>query len=198
MKRRWMMAGAARCALVVATLFVVTPVGTALAAGPPLVEQFHNEGGPFLEEDLSEECGFDVQASFSAKITLRSFPDGTRLIETVGGQNRLTFAANEKEVTFIEVAHEVGRIAPDGTLTFSSSGRSWLEGLIGHWVSDRDSPDFIFVAGRDVDRQDVCTRAGLGRICVTCGWSDALRPSGLSTRSARRSARSARSSTSGS
>jgi hypothetical protein len=160
MKRRWMMAGTARCALVVGALFVMTPVGTAVAAGPPLVEQFHFEGGPVLVEDLSEECGFDVQRSFSVNITLRSFPDGTRLIETFGGQNRLTFAANGEEVTFIEVVHEVGRIAPDGTRTFSDSGRSWLEELIGHWVSDPDSPDFIFVAGRDVDRHDVCTRLG--------------------------------------
>ena len=117
MKRRWMMAGAARCALVVAALFVVTPVGTAVAAGPPVVEQFHFEGGPILVEDLSEECGVDVLRSFSVNITLRSFPDGTRLIETFGGQNRLTFAnaENGEEVTFIEVAHEVGRIAPDGS-----------------------------------------------------------------------------------
>ena len=80
-----------------------------------------------------------VQGSFSVNVTIRSFPDGSRLIETVGAQNRLTFTANGKSVTFIEVGHEVGRIAPDGTLTFSHSGRSWLEGLIGHWVSDPDS-----------------------------------------------------------
>ena len=158
MKRRWMMVMAARCALVVATLLVATPASTALAAGPPEVERFHYEGGPCVNEDLSEECGFKVEGSFSVNVTIRSFPDGTRLIETVGGQNRLTFTANEKSVTFIEVAHEVGRIAPDGTLTFSHSGRSWVEELIGHWVSVPDSDDFIFVAGRSVDRQQVCTR----------------------------------------
>ena len=158
MKRRWMMVMAARCALVVATLLVATPASTALAAGPPEVERFHDEGGPRVNEDLSEECGFKVEGSFSVNLTFRSFPDGSRLIETVGGQNRLTFTANEKSVTFIEVAHEVGRIAPDGTLTFSHSGRSWVEELIGHWVSVPDSDDLIFVAGRSVDRQQVCTR----------------------------------------
>jgi hypothetical protein len=158
MKRGWMMVMAARCALVVATLLVATPASTALAAGPPVVQKFHIEGGPSVNEDLSEECGFEVQGSFSVNGTFRSFPDGTRLIETVGGQNRLTFTANGKSVTFIEVAHEVGRIAPDDTLTFSHSGRSWLEGLIGHWVSVPDSDDLIFVAGLSVDRQQVCTR----------------------------------------
>jgi hypothetical protein len=161
MKRRWMMVMAARCGLVVAILLVAAlaaPVSTALAAGPPVIERFHFEGGPFVAEDLSGECGFDVQASFSANITIRSFPDGSRLIETSGGQNRLTFTANGNTVTFIEVAHEVGRISPDGTLTFSHSGRSWLEGLIGHWVNDPNLPDFIFVAGRSIDRQQVCSR----------------------------------------
>ena len=158
MKRRWMMVMAARCALVVATLLVPTPASTALAAGPPEVERFHFEGGPSVNEDLSEECGFEVQGSFSVNGTMRSFPDGSRLIETAGAQNRLTFTANGKSVTFIEVGHEVGRVAPDGTQTFSHSGRSWLEGLIGHWVNKPDSDDFIFVAGRNVDRQQVCTR----------------------------------------
>jgi hypothetical protein len=159
MKRRWMMVIAARCAMVVATLLVATPASTALAAGPPVVDRFHNEDGPFVAEDLSEECGFEVQASFSVNVTIRSFPDGTRLIETFGVQNHLIFTANGNEVTFSEVAHEIGRIAPDGTLTYSSSGRSWLDGFIGHRVSDPDSPDdFILVAGRSIDRQQVCTR----------------------------------------
>jgi hypothetical protein len=153
-----MMVMAARCALLVATLFVATPASTALAAGPPEVERLHREGGPSVDEDLSEECGFEVQRSFSVNLTFRNFPDGSRLIETAGGQNRLTFTANGKSVTFIEVAHEVGRIAPDDTVTFSHSGRSWLEELIGHWVSVPDSDDFTFVAGRSVDRQQVCTR----------------------------------------
>jgi hypothetical protein len=156
-----MMVMATRCALVVATLFtaaLAAPVSTAAAAGPPVVVKFHDEGGPFVDEDLRGECGFDVYASFSVDVTVRSFPDGSRLIETFGVHNHLTFTAYGNTVTFIEVAHEVGRISPNGTLTFSHSGRSWLEGLIGHWVNDPNLPDFIFVAGRNVDRQQVCTR----------------------------------------
>jgi hypothetical protein len=158
-----MMVMAARCALVLATLVTAAlgaPVSTALAAGPPVIERFHFGGGPFVDEDLSQDCRFEVNATFSVNITSRSFPDGSRLIETGGGQNRLTFTANGNTVTFIETVHEIGRIAPDGTLTFSHSGRSWLEGLIGHWVIDPNLPpsEFIFVAGRSIDRQRVCTR----------------------------------------
>jgi hypothetical protein len=149
---------AARCALVVATLLIATPGTTALAAGAPLIERFHVERGPFLSEDMTEECGFVVQVAFSADITRRSYPDGSRLIEASGGHNRLTFTANGNTVSFVEVVNEIGRVAPDGTLTFIQSGRSWLEGLIGHWVIDPDLPDFIFVAGRTVDRQQVCAR----------------------------------------
>jgi hypothetical protein len=166
MKRRWMMVMAARCALVVATLFtaaLAAPVSTAAAAGPPVIERFHFEGGPFVDEDLSRDCGFEVRASFSVDVTIRSFPDGSRLIETFGGQNHLIFlifTANGNTVTFIEVVHEVGRISPNGTLTYLQSGRSWLEGLIGHWVIDPNLPpsDFILVAGRSIDHQEVCTR----------------------------------------
>ena len=161
MKRRWLMVMAARCALAVATLFtaaLAASVSTAAAAGPPVVDRFHDEGGPSVAEDLSEECGFDVDGSFSVNVTMRHFPDGTRLIETFGAQNHLTFTANGNKVTFSEVVHEIGRIAPDGTLTYSSSGRSWLDEFIGHRVLDPNSDDFIFEKGHSVDRQQVCTR----------------------------------------
>jgi hypothetical protein len=45
-----------------------------------VVERFHDEGGPFLAEDLRGECGFDVHTSFSVDVTISSFPDGSRLV----------------------------------------------------------------------------------------------------------------------
>ena len=153
-----MLAMAARGAVGVAALLVATPASMAVAAGPPVIERVHVEAAQFVEAGLSEECGFDVQGSFSLNLTIRSFSDGSRLIGTSGVQNRLTFTAHGHTVKFVETVHEVGRIAPDGTLTYSQSGRSWLEGLIGHWVIDPDADDFISVAGRSIDRQEVCRR----------------------------------------
>jgi hypothetical protein len=49
-----------------------------------VVERFHDEGGPFLAENLRGECSFDVHTHPSqwTDVTISSFPDGSRLVQT--------------------------------------------------------------------------------------------------------------------
>src|SRR4051794_8449791 len=74
----------------------------AYAAGPPVITRMHNEVGPFTEEGLTEDCGFNVQESVSQDVLIRTYPDGTRLAEVVTAHANLTFTANGNTVTFRE------------------------------------------------------------------------------------------------
>jgi len=129
----------------------------ASAAGKPVIERFEASGGPFVNEGLTEDCGFEVQVTFAVKVVRLTFPDGSQLIERGSGHNTLVFSANGNTVKFQEVVADVVKTAPDGTVTASMSGRSFLEGLIGHWVVNLDTDEFEFIGGKVTDRQQICT-----------------------------------------
>ena len=64
------------------------------AAGAPEMTRVHNEGGGFLDPAFTEACGFDVEATLSQDLTIRTYPDGSRVAEVVTGRFALTLEAN--------------------------------------------------------------------------------------------------------
>lgn len=145
--------------LVLAALCLQAP---AAAAGKPEFQRLHFEGGPFLEESVSEECGFDVVASFTSDLIIRTFPDGSQTAEVVTARFRVTLEANGNTVTFQEAGSGVIKVAPDGTVTQAFSGRFFEARYAGRLVLNitpgSEDEGEVIVEPKRFDVEQLCAR----------------------------------------
>jgi hypothetical protein len=144
-------------ASVLASVCLASSAVTASAAGKPVIETFQFEG-TFPDEILTEACGFDVVTHVVITGKVRTFDESTPLREVVTIRNTVTFNANGNSVTFVERLATVTKVAPDGTATFSVSGRVFGLNVIGRLVINLDTGEVIYQTGRTVDLQRLCDR----------------------------------------
>jgi hypothetical protein len=77
----------------------------------------------FVDEELSEACGVLVTGTARGHVTLRTFPDGSR-VTTVNSLNvAITFSSGDRTFRVRDVGADVTRVEPDGSVVLLISGQ---------------------------------------------------------------------------
>ena len=76
----------------------------------------------FVDEGLSEICGFEITLRAMGKVTLREFPDGR--LDAVNNVNVVvTLSANGNTYTLHDVGADVAKVLKDGTIQLAIIGQ---------------------------------------------------------------------------
>jgi hypothetical protein len=92
----------------------------AARAEGPVVEHVIIEGAGF-DEFLSDACGFPVLFSESGRVTIRTFVDGGKRVQTINLAT--TVSANGNQTVLREAGAEITRVTPEGVAILSISGQ---------------------------------------------------------------------------
>lgn len=135
---------------------VLSPGAAASAASPVTAEPFSFE---FSEQDalMTEACGFPVQVTISAAGIDRYFdprPGGLGFLGTL--RYDIAFSAGANQITFRERGQERAVENPDGTFSFSYSGRFFGQDVVGRLVVNAFTEEVISQTVTTVDYGRLC------------------------------------------
>lgn len=111
----------------------------------------------FPSKILSDACGFDVTISFTGSLTITTFPN-----RPAGPQDlkffiaAIVFTHNNKKVRFEQVATEITRVEPDGTVTSTVAGKT-VE-FTGVLKTNVETGDTILQSHKITDHEAICKR----------------------------------------
>lgn len=138
-------------------LAVVAATGTAASADSPVtLEPYEFE---FSEQDalMTQACGFPVQVTVLATGIDRSFDPRPGGLAYLGTQRTdIKFSVGDNTVTFRERGQERAVANPDGTVSFSYTGRFFGQDVVGRLVIDPVTEEIISRTGTSVDYGRLC------------------------------------------
>ena len=145
-----------RSPVTAAVLFtaVLSAAGPALAAPPATVREPIDL--TFVDEDLTDACGFAVEGRLLGTRTTRTFDHlgtGVQQVSTVNAA--VTFSANGNTARTRDVGADVTRLLPDGTLVLSVIGQVPLN-FKGVAKIDLATGEVIFEPQRQIDLDAIC------------------------------------------
>jgi hypothetical protein len=145
-----------RSAVTVAVVFAAVLGGAtpALAAPPTTIREPIDL--VFVDEDLTNQCGFEVAGRIIGTRTTRTFDHpGTGVQEISNVNAAVTFSANGNTVRTRDVGADVTRLLPDGTLVLSVIGQVPLN-FKGVAKIDLAAGEVIFEPQRQIDLDAIC------------------------------------------
>ena len=77
----------------------------------------------FVDDELSEACGVAVTGTARGHVTLRTFPDGSRLATVNSINVGITLSAGDNTFRLRDVGADVARVEPDGSVVLLISGQ---------------------------------------------------------------------------
>jgi hypothetical protein len=111
----------------------------------------------FRSDILSDACGFEVTISFTGSLTIKTFPN-----RPVGPQDltflivAIVFTAGNNKVRFEQVATEIKRVEPDGTVISSVAGKT-VE-FTGVLKTNVETGETILQSHKVTDHKAICKR----------------------------------------
>jgi hypothetical protein len=141
---------------VLGALLVVGLGATAAAAQAPEKEVIQVDD-TFVEEFLSEECGVEVTATVTGRVTLFEFPDGRVLQHLTTLNINVVWSAGDNQIRTRDVGIDQLRVKPDGTVILSIVGQVPVE-FTGVMKVNPETDEVILEPHHFVDLEEVCAQ----------------------------------------
>ena len=77
----------------------------------------------FVDEELSEYCGFEITGHAVGRVTARTFGEGGRILSVNSVNVKVTLSANDNEFVVRDVGADVTTVRPDGTIVVAIIGQ---------------------------------------------------------------------------
>jgi hypothetical protein len=77
----------------------------------------------FVDEELSEYCGFEIMAHVVGRVTARTFGEGGRIRAVNSVNVKVTLSAHDNEFALHDVGADVTKVLPDGTIVLALIGQ---------------------------------------------------------------------------
>ena len=141
---------------VLGALLVMVFGATAAAAQAPEKEVIQVED-TFVEEFLSEECGVEVTATVTGRVTIFTFPDGRVLQDLTTVNLAIVWTAGDNEVRARDVGIDQVRVQPDGTVILSIVGQVLFD-FTGVLKINPETDEVILEPHHFFDIEEVCAQ----------------------------------------
>jgi hypothetical protein len=141
---------------VLGALLVVVLGAPAAVAQAPEKEVIQVED-TFVEEELTEECGVEVTATVTGRVTLFTFPDGRVLQDLTTLNLEVVWSAGDNQVRVRDVGIDQVRVQPDGTVILSTVGQVPVE-FTGVMKINLETDEVILEPHHFVDIEEVCAQ----------------------------------------
>jgi hypothetical protein len=149
----------ARSGIIAWLALILVVVAGALApsasATPPTFERI-NVNETFFDQDLSDECGFDVTVHEQGHVTIREF-SGKRAEDVLVTLNIAVTVTGRtgNSVTVRNVGKDLTKVQPDGTVVLKASGQSPFA-FKGVLKVNLNTGEVIHEPQRTLNVQEVC------------------------------------------
>ena len=125
--------------------------------GPGAGKESHSVDDEFVEEFLSEECGVEVTATVTGRVTIFTFPDG-RVLQDLSTLNiKVVWSAGDNQILTRDVGIDQVRVQPDGTVILSIVGRVPVD-FTGVLKINLETDEAILEPHHFVDLEEVCAQ----------------------------------------
>ena len=141
---------------VLGALLVVMLGATAAVAQAPEREVIPVDE-QFVEEFLSEECGVEVTATVTGRVTIFTFPDG-RVLQDLSTLNiAVVWSAGDNQIRVRDVGIDQVRVQPDGTVILSIVGQVLFD-FTGVLKINPETDEVILEPHHFFDLEEVCAQ----------------------------------------